>query len=102
MNKIKDFQLLIYSARRLDSFSSYDKFDFYKTSDYLMLDVYDINTIREYIQMCNDVSVSGGVSQKITIRGSNTHIIHNKNTDLLFLKKCLILEYRNRILNEFV
>ena len=109
MSKIKDFQLLVYSARRIDSFSTYDKFNFDKISDYLMLDIYDINTIREYIQMCNDVSSLGGVPIDIDIKsfprmrsGSNTHMIHNKKNDLLFLKNCLILEYRNRILNELI
>ncbi len=58
--------------------------------------------------MCNDVSSGGGVpidSQTLPRtmrRGYNSHIIHNKTTDLLLLKKCLILEYRNRILNELI
>jgi hypothetical protein len=68
-----------------------------------MLDIYDDYTIREYIKLCDDVQKNGGIEQTIKpIRGSGLYIIHSKNSDLLFLKKCLVLEFRNRILNKIV
>jgi hypothetical protein len=109
MNKQKDFQLLVNVAKKINIFSSNDKFNFDKISDYLMLDIYDDYTIREYIKLCDDVQKNGGIKQTIkTIRSSRQSsqtgifIIHSKNSDLLFLKKCLVLEFRNRILNKIV
>jgi hypothetical protein len=109
MNKQKDFQLLVNVAKKINIFSSNDKFNFDKISDYLMLDIYDDYTIREYIKLCDDVQKNGGIEQKIKpIRGfgkssqTGIFIIHSKNSDLLFLKKCLVLEFRNRILNKIV
>ena len=109
MNKQKDFQLLVNIAKKINIFSNSDRFNFDKISDYLMLDIYDDYTIREYIKLCDDVQKNGGIEQKIKpIRGSGQSrqtgifIIHTKNSDLLFLKKCLVLEFRNRILSKIV
>jgi hypothetical protein len=94
----KDFQLLVYTSRRLYLISDDSNFDFYKISDYLMLDVYDDKTIRNYIKRCDDIKNLGG----IPLDFKNTNIVHHKNYDIDFLKKCLILEFRNRTLNKII
>ena len=103
MNKQKDFQLLVDVAKKINIFSNNDRFNFCKISDYLMLDIYDDNTIRDYIKLCDDVQKNGGIKQTISpIRGSGIFIIRCKNNDLLFLKKCLVLEFRNRVLDKII
>jgi hypothetical protein len=99
----KDFQLLVYTSRRLYLISDDDKFDFYKISDYLMLDIYDDKTIRNYIKTCDDVKKIGGIPlNNHPIFGQGHSKIHHKDYDIDFLKKYLILELRDRIINKIV
>lgn len=98
MNKIKDFQLLIYTSRRLNLISSNDsKFNYGKISDYLILDIYDIDTIREYAQLCDYVKLHGYIQS-----GNSNVVVHSKNGDLDFLKKQLTTEFRERVLSEYL
>lgn len=99
----KDFQLLVYTSRRLYLLSDNDKFDFCKISDYLMLDTYDDKIIRDYIKKCDDIKNLGGIPlDNHPVFGQGYSKIHHKDYDIDFLKKYLILELRDRILSKIL
>lgn len=88
-----DLKGLINYCKRLQKISNSPNFDMSKTSEYLVLEVYDDQKLDEYINYCLAVKNNPNV---------NSHLFRYNPKDVDFLLQCLISERRIRLIQKIL
>jgi hypothetical protein len=93
MNEKWDLKGLINYCKRLQNISKSPHFDMSKTSEYLVLDIYDDKKLDEYIKWCLEVKNNPP---------HNSHLFRYNPKDVDFLLQCLMSERRARLIQKIL